>query len=370
MSRRQPQQAMTTSNSNSLIREIAELSTMTAVNNFPFDIREEEETEHREQRKYFHGADYVNIRIGPKNFVMTSLYKDDAANIYNMPLRPDDIFVVSFPRSGTTWTQELVWLLASDLDYAKAAANPLKSRYIFLEFSMFMSKEVQDQARSDNVGKEEELRFLDMVCTPGSKLAAQTPSPRFFKTHLPMSLLPATLLDTAKVVYVARDPRDVAVSYFHLNRLYKMVNFTGDFKTYWNFFIKDMLRWTPFFEHLKEAWQMRHHPNMLFLFYEELLKNLESTVKRVADFLGKQLTPEQTNALCSHLSFENFKNNQSVNIDEVRRLGLLAENEKFVRKGKSGGWKEYFDEDMARKAELWIAKNLEDTDLRFPSKNS
>lgn len=28
--------------------------------------------------------------------------------------------------------------------------------------------------------------------------------------------------------------------------------------------------WTPFFEHLKEAWEKRHHSNLLFLFYEEL----------------------------------------------------------------------------------------------------
>lgn len=31
---------------------------------------------------------------------------------------------------------------------------------------------------------------------------------------------------------------------------------------------------TPYFEHVKEAWELRNHPNMLFLFYEDLSKVL------------------------------------------------------------------------------------------------
>jgi len=41
------------------------------------------------------------------------------------------------------------------------------------------------------------------------------PRPRFVKTHLPLSLLPEDLLDKAKVIFVARDVRDIAVSLYH-----------------------------------------------------------------------------------------------------------------------------------------------------------
>lgn len=34
---------------------------------------------------------------------------------------------------GTTWTQELVWMVANDLDYATSDAIPLTERYPFLE---------------------------------------------------------------------------------------------------------------------------------------------------------------------------------------------------------------------------------------------
>ncbi|KPJ21607.1 Sulfotransferase family cytosolic 1B member 1 [Papilio machaon] len=124
---------------------------------------------------------------------------------------------------------------------------------------------------------------------------------------------------------------------------------------------------------------MRHHPNMMFLFYEELsqdgddwvlftlFQNLSATVKRIADFLGKEYTAEQLDELCTHMKFDNFKKNPSVNIVNMKELGMMATKGEFVRKGKSGGWRDYFDADMSREAEDWIAKNLQHTDLRFPT---
>ncbi|KPJ20348.1 Sulfotransferase family cytosolic 1B member 1 [Papilio machaon] len=99
------------------------------------------------------------------------------------------------------------------------------------------------------------------------------------------------------------------------------------------------------------------------------IKNLSATVKRIADFLDKEYTAEQLDDLCTHIKFDNFKNNPSVkmNIVNLRELGIMAPKGEFIRKGKSGGWRDYFDADMSREAEDWIAKNLQHTDLRFPT---
>ncbi|XP_013180690.1 PREDICTED: sulfotransferase family cytosolic 1B member 1-like isoform X1 [Papilio xuthus] len=336
-------------------------------NSFPFDIRDVEGTDDKELSKYFLGAGNFSIQVGPKKYLLMSDYKHDAENIYNMRLRYDDIFVVTYPRSGTTWTQELVWLLASDLDYSTAEKIPLSSRSIFLEFPMLMHKNIVEHLDKEHADKPENLKNLQLMRTPGSEQVARMPSPRFIRTHLPLSLLPPTLLDTTKVVYVARDPRDVAVSYYYLSSEFKSYNFNGDFKSYWRLFVKDLVYWSPFFEHLKEAWQMRQHPNMLFLFYEELLQNLPATVQRVADFLGKEYKADQIAELCTHLKFENFKKNPSVGIDNLKEYGMMAPKGEFIRKGKSGGWRDYFDEEMTREAQLWIDNNLQDTDMRFPS---
>ncbi|CAD0196951.1 unnamed protein product [Chrysodeixis includens] len=339
----------------------------TSESNFPFEY-EELKPEERDEVQKLYKCPYVDyVSVGPKKYKLHRRFLDDAANIYNMPLRKDDTFVVTYQRSGTTWTQELVWLLANDLDYETAKGTSLLQRYPFLDIFMFFNKDWQDYFIKNISGDESAVKVAERVATPVSQYVLSLPSPRMIKTHLPLSLLPPTLLETAKVVYVARDPRDVAVSSYHHSRLFKVLDFSGTFKEFWNLFIRDLFTLTPYFEHIKEAWEQRNHPNMLFLFYENLSKDLPSVVRRVADFLGKDPNPEEISRLCDHLSIENFKKNESVNFEELRDSGILASGEEFIRKGKSGGWRDYFDEEMTQQAERWIADNLRDTDLRFPN---
>ncbi|KAJ8725832.1 hypothetical protein PYW08_004015 [Mythimna loreyi] len=345
---------------------------------FPYEFEELKPEEHELLKTFFGSAIHANyIRLGPKGYIVFKNYKKDAANIYNMPLRPTDVFVVSYQRSGTTWTQELVWLIENDLNYEKAAELPLTKRYPFLDRFMCFDENSKEEyidtitKTEENFNREKFSELLTYLVTPVTPWLAAMPltTRRFIKTHLPMSLLPPKLLDTAKTVYVARDPRDVAVSSYHHAKLIKMFNFQGEFKDFWKLFHRDLYMLTPYFEHVKEAWEKRDDPNMLFLFYEDLLKDLPACIGRVADFFGKQLNEEQINRLCDHLSFENFKNNESVNYENLRGAGVLAKGEAIIRKGKSGGWRAYFDDEMTQQAERWIEDNLRDTDLRFPSMN-
>ncbi|CAG9829241.1 unnamed protein product [Diabrotica balteata] len=73
------------------------------------------------------------LQVGPKKWFYPSGYERQAHDFYNFVARPSDIFVISFPRSGTTWTQEMVWLLSNNLDYKKASQVNLKERFPFLE---------------------------------------------------------------------------------------------------------------------------------------------------------------------------------------------------------------------------------------------
>ena len=66
--------------------------------------------------------------------VMPRAYTKIADNLYNFPLREDDIWIVTYPKTGTTWTQEMVWMLVNDVD--KEAANvPQMVRSPFLELA-------------------------------------------------------------------------------------------------------------------------------------------------------------------------------------------------------------------------------------------
>ncbi|XP_063822183.1 sulfotransferase 1C4-like [Ostrinia nubilalis] len=332
----------------------------TSSNNFPFEMKDLDPEEADEIHKHFFKG-YQNgfLRVGPKGYFFTNGIKVDIKNTYNMPIRPDDTFVVTFPKSGTTWTQELVWMVANNLDYEKSDSIPLHERFLFLDMFMVINSDITKNYMKDFVkGDERLLKIIEKVTTPGTENAAKLPSPRFIKTHMPFSLLPPKLLDTAKVVYVARDPRDAVVSYYHHHKLFHFMGYTGDFKQYWEYFIqnKSFINLT------------RNHPNLLFLFYEDMLKDLPKAVRQVAEFLGKTMTDEQVSRLCDRLKLDNFKKNPMLNFNVGGRdLGWITKKDRtFIRKGKSGDWREHFDEQMTAQAQRWIADNLRGTDLRFP----
>ena len=60
---------------------------------------------------------YENGFLMPRRFIDKGLDE----KIFNFQLREDDIWVCSFPKSGTTWTQEPVWMLINDVDTEKGS---------------------------------------------------------------------------------------------------------------------------------------------------------------------------------------------------------------------------------------------------------
>lgn len=140
--------------------------------------------------------------------------------IRTMEVRPDDIWVVAFPKCGITWAQEMVWLINNKLDYDTANNLKLKVRSPFLELSSLNTDE-QDQ--------KEVKSMLDVV--------NQRHSPRFIKTHLPLAFLPEQLWTVRpKIVYVVRDPRDVAVSYYH--QYHNLHGFEGPLADFLDLFLE------------------------------------------------------------------------------------------------------------------------------------
>lgn len=73
------------------------------------------------------------VQVGPKKYFFPSSFADHVEQLYNFEARPDDIWTVSFPRSGSTITHELVWLIANDFDYAKSQRDPVFKRFPMLE---------------------------------------------------------------------------------------------------------------------------------------------------------------------------------------------------------------------------------------------
>lgn len=66
--------------------------------------------------------------------VMGERYHKFAEQIRDFQVRDDDVWIISYPKCGTTWTQEMVWLLGNNLDFEKGSKVELGDRSPFLEY--------------------------------------------------------------------------------------------------------------------------------------------------------------------------------------------------------------------------------------------
>lgn len=295
------------------------------------------------------------VKIGEKKWVTPYSFTEKGAPLYNMKPRPDDTWVVTYPRSGTTWTLELVWLVANDMNFEGAKNQNLHHRFPFVDLDMITSHY-----------KPKESEIIDINAPKlNPAFADRLPSPRFIKSHLPFDLLPNVLDSGCKVVYVARNPKDVVVSWYNFQKDMKEIKFQGNFEDFCEYFMKDLCLYSPYWTHLKDAWAERHRPNLLYIFYEELKNDLPGTIKKVAKFFGKSYSEEQIEKLADHLHIDNFRKNPMVNTPSPKVYETL-EPSLFIRQGKVGGWKEVFTPELEAKFDAWIKENLKDTDLKFP----
>nr|ADO33062.1 sulfotransferase [Biston betularia] len=294
---------------------------------------------------------------------MPGAFKKHAEAIYNMEVRPDDVWVITFPRSGTTWTQEMVWLLENNLDYETSKEKPLYERFPMIEITSMIPDIAFELIKTNfmNLGNFQGLS--EAVRHASWSTVEKYSSPRFIKTHLPLSLLPPNLLNTAKVVYVARDPRDVVVSYYYLHKMVGKSLLRANFSHFWEAFRRDLLPWTPIVSHTNEAWVQRDHPNMHFIFYEDMIKDLVGEVHRMSQFLNRKYSEECIINLSQYLSFDNLRKNKNVNNTTTEGKDAVQ----FIRKGEAGGWRSHFDEKMEIQAEEFLMEKLKGLSLSYPS---
>ncbi|KAL7639246.1 UNVERIFIED_CONTAM: hypothetical protein RMT77_009734 [Armadillidium vulgare] len=298
------------------------------------------------------------VRVTPGNYILPSNYKNWHARYQSFNVKPTDVFVVSFPKSGTTWTQEMVWCLLHNLDYEKAKVV-LTKRFPYFEYEgMIPSKYL---FLMPNLEKGD-----PNIVGESWKILNSLPSPRTIKTHLFKELLPVGIWSTKpKIVYVCRDPRDVCVSFFYHAMRYN--GFRGDFSDFVEHFLNDMLiMFTPYWKHVLDYWALRNEENILFIRYEELQQDISGMIQKVSAFLGKEITKDEVENLANHLSFESMKNNKAVNNDNLIVFPLSkAKRVKFMRKGKVGDWRTHMTREQILAFKEWTEKNLANSDFPY-----
>ncbi|KAL1234542.1 Sulfotransferase 1C2 [Trichinella spiralis] len=239
-----------------------------------------------------------------------------------------DILIISYPKSGTTWVSELLSQLCHS---EQVKQKPLHERVPWLEM--------------DNKYAWMFSKLFNSFTNPITPIALneENNNPRIWFTHLPLELLPTEAVHgKCKIIYVYRNPKDTAVSYYHFHR---MARFLGQQDFSWEHFftlyISGKVYCGSWFEHLKSYWRLGQiNQNMLFVNYEDMKKNLTFQIQRICKFLQLNLSAEIVQKTMDKVHFQNMKTSNRSN-----RKGVWLFNQKiseFIRKGQVGDWKNYF----------------------------
>ncbi|XP_069493579.1 sulfotransferase 2A1-like [Ambystoma mexicanum] len=225
----------------------------------------------------------------------------------------DDIFNITYPKSGTTWLTEILSLIRSkgDPTWSKTVPNWERSPWI----------EVIDVAKRLNTSSER---------------------PPFMTSHLAKSIFPRSLVGSkAKVIYTVRNPKDVLVSLYYFAQMTTFYKDPESFEQFLELFLKGEVPFGSWFDHVNGWMELNGQSNFLLLCYDDLLQDLRGGVVKICKFLGQELDDETIDLVTKHSLFKNMKENKMANFSLLANYFDQSKSP-FMRKGISGDWKNHF----------------------------
>jgi hypothetical protein len=226
----------------------------------------------------------------------------------------DDVWVVSYPRSGNTWTRFLIANLIAD-------GRPVDWSNI--------ERHVPDIY----LNQDPQLRAL--------------PRPRYLKSH------EAYRPDYRRVVLIVRDPRDVAVSYFHFLKKSKALSVEKAFADFLPSFLAGQIGPFGSWGENVGSWlgARRGTQGFLVVRYEDLLENAESQLARVAEMLKVPADNGQLRRAVENSRADRMRDLEQSQRAQHKYLKSSREDIPFVRAAKSGQWQTELSPEAARQIE-------------------
>lgn len=228
---------------------------------------------------------------------------------------PDDTFLVSFPRSGNTWTRFLVCNLINP-------EHPVN----FAEL---------------------ESRIPEIYFVPDRDLR-KFPRPRVIKSH--------ECFDPRyrKIIYIVRDPRDVLISYYEFQLKRRVITEACSLEEFLPRFLESAVEpkigsWR---DHVVSWVATRGgHKNFLLLRYEEMLSNTQQEATKIASFLGLDSNSERIARAVELSSADRMRKLEKEQARQWSATRKTRQDKPFVRKAISGDWKSQLPETCVARIE-------------------
>lgn len=284
-----------------------------------------------------------NTRTYLLNFKGYNFYYDQAdvdflENLDDFEIRDDDVFIITYPKSGTIWAQQILSLIYFEGHRNGTETVDTIDRIPFLEYN---------------------IHKMDYH---------KKPSPRIFSTHLPYYLAPKGLKNKkAKIIYIYRNPKDVLTSFFHFTNLLVTYEAVDSIEHFMEKFLNGNVVGSLWFDHIIGWYEHRYDFNIMFMMYEEIKKDLRSSVLKISSFLEKELNEEDVETIVKQSTFQNMKIDPRANYNKIitYEIGKRTYDSSFLRKGTIGDWKNHFTVEQNERFDRIFQKKMKNFPLKF-----
>jgi hypothetical protein len=290
--------------------------------------------------------DFRNARIQYKGVAAPSdsCRADGFAKAEAYTPRMEDVFVVTQMKCGTTWMQHVVFQIVH-----RGQGNLVETGRAMYAVSPWIE------------GRKS-------IPIEESKPVGTARPTRIIKTHLPSQLCPYNA--AAKYIYVARHPVSCFASCidFVVTNVGAMAPGPAAFEKWYT--SPDLMWWGTWADHVKGWWKrsQEHPDNILFVYFEDMKKDLPATIRKVAAFLGVSPLDEQELANTVHKCSFAYMQEHQENFEMHPPHLLQTDAEMFVS-GSADRHKDVSPDARARIAR-WAAEEMSSSDFplaqRYP----
>ncbi|XP_070589503.1 amine sulfotransferase-like [Erythrolamprus reginae] len=270
------------------------------------------------------------------NFLQKMTSPEIIDSVESFEIQDDDIFLITYPKSGTVWTQNILSLIFYEGHRDGTENITVIERIPWLEYNIFK--------------------------TDLTKL----PSPRVICSHLPYYLVPKGLRNKrTKIIYVFRNPKDVLVSMYHFHKISVTLETPKDFDTFMEKFLAGKVGNSLWLDHIEGWYTHKDDFNILFLSYEEMKRDLRSSVLKICNFLGKELSEKVVDDVVHKATFDSMRADSRVNYRFIPSDQIDFSKGDFLRKGIVGDWKNIMTVAQSERFDHVFKERMEKLPFRF-----